>query len=405
MKTIIIILITIFFAFFIKIRKQEHFITWYLPFYNQGTKDLVKDTPKYLTSNLEYNLLEFDYINEVTVYFLSRSLAKKGIQHFYNFLLSYLLKSSKIKRMFVEYRDDYRELLQKVSGNPYNLAIISTIKLVNTVNTEVDLVSNINLVMMSNYKYLFFVTTRQSGITFLKDIGGKRINFGPEDTDEYHLGEDIVSNLNIKNRVENIKRTNYPYYEAFDKLRKGEIDGMFFTDLYPSIILNTIILGDLGSNFILLPITGLDYDDFKTRYPYTNEVALDLNTLPKNYLPIHYKNLHFTKFRPDLISLRYEEYLVCNKNAEPKITYNITRAYYENRELINKSDYFLQNQWNYISEQGLINPIFIPVHIGAKIFYNKITINTLESSELCRAFVGKAKCNPEKIQEAMIEVL
>ena len=66
-KFMIILIIAIFFSFQVQ-PVQENLITWFLPFYNKGTKELTVNTPKYITSNLVYNQLKFDYIK--LIYFL-----------------------------------------------------------------------------------------------------------------------------------------------------------------------------------------------------------------------------------------------------------------------------------------------------------------------------------------------
>ena len=54
-KTIIIILIYIFFIYSLKYK--EEFITWFLPYYNKSTGELTESTPPYITSNSSKNFL------------------------------------------------------------------------------------------------------------------------------------------------------------------------------------------------------------------------------------------------------------------------------------------------------------------------------------------------------------
>ena len=60
------------------------------------------------------------------------------------------------------------------------------------------------------------------------------------------------------------------------------------------------------------------------------------------------------------------------------------------------------NQFNYLSFPDIANNQYIPEHIGAKLFYKNISINTNYADDLCKYFVGNAKCTPERIEGARI---
>jgi len=185
-------------------------------------------------------------------------------------------------------------------------------------------------------------------------------------------------------------------------LIRGEIDGMVMTDLFPSQKLNKIIETNTDMKLILIPIEDINETVFLQRHPYVLKVALDQNNLPKNYLPVKVKNLYFNRFRPDITSYRYPEIMVCNKDASPKLIFNIVKSIVSNLDIINKSDYVIKNQYNYLSFPDIANNQFIPVHIGAKIYYKDVSINTTYADDLCKYFVGNAKCTPERIEGARI---
>ena len=44
----------------------------------------------------------------------------------------------------------------------------------------------------TNYRFLFFIVNRASNISRLKEIDNKIINIGPENTDEYIFGINLV---------------------------------------------------------------------------------------------------------------------------------------------------------------------------------------------------------------------
>ena len=94
--------------------------------------------------------------------------------------------------------------------------------------------------------------------------------------------------------------------------------------------------------------------------------------------------------------------MVCNKNASPKFIFNIVKSIVSNLNTINQSDYVIKNQYNYLSFPDIANNQYIPVNVGAKLFYRNISINTNYADDLCKYYVGNAKCTPERIEGARI---
>ena len=389
-KTIIIILIYIFFIYSPKYK--EHFITWFLPYYNKSTGELIETTPPYITSNLELSYLEYDTFDNLII-----NIKEKNT--YYDFLFKNILKSLRIKNMVIK---NTNNALENVNNNPINTAIFSSPFIVNKINKNIDKLKNINFVIYTNYRFLFFIVNSSSNISRLKEIDKKRINIGPENTDEYILGENLILNLNEKFKVLPDKIYNYDVNTSFKKLLNGEIDGMVFTDLFPSEKLNKIIEMNLDNKIILIPIEDINENVFLQMRPYASKVFLDQNNLPQNYLPVKIKNLYFNRFRPNITSYKYPEIMVCNKNASPKLIYNIVKSIVSNLNIINKSDYVIKNQYNYLSFPDIANNQYIPVNVGAKLFYKNISINTTYADDLCKYYVGNAKCTPERIEGARI---
>ena len=385
-KTIIIILIYIFFIYSLKYK--EGFITWFLPYYNKSTGELMESTPPYITSNLELSYLEYKTFDNLTINI-------KAMNTYYEFLFKNILKSLRINNLII---NDTKDMLEEVSNNPLHTGIYSAPFIVK----NIEKLKNVNFVIYTNYRFLFFIVNRSSNISRLKEIDNKIINIGPENTDEFVFGTNIIENLKDKHNISPKQVFKYDVDTSFKKLIKGEIDGMVMTDLFPSQKLNKIIETNRDMKLILIPIEDINETVFLQRRPYALKVELDQNNLPKNYLPVKVKNLYFNKFRPNITSYRYPEIMVCNKDASPKLIFNIVKSIVSNLNIINKSDYIIKNQHNYLSFPDIANNQFIPVHVGASIFYKNISINTNYSDDLCKYFVGNAKCTPERIEGARI---
>jgi len=389
-KTIIIILIYVFFIYSQKYK--ENFITWFLPYYNKSTGELTELTPPYITSNLELSYLEYKTFDNLIINIKENNM-------YYDFLFKNILKNLRIKKIIINYT---KNILEEVSNNKINTAIFSAPFIVNNINTNIDKLKNINFVIYTNYRFLFFIVNRFSNISRLKEIDNKIINIGSENTDEFWFGKSIIENLNNKYNILPKQVLEYDVDTSFKKLIKGEIDGMVYTDLFPSEKLNKIIQSNTDMKLILIPIEDINETIFLQRRPYASKVSLDQNNLPKNYLPVKIKNLYYNKFRPDITSYKYPEMMVCNKDASPKLIFNIVKSIVSNLNVINQSDYVIKNQYNYLSFPDIANNQYIPLHVGSNVFYRNISINTNYSDDLCKYFVGNAKCTPERIEGARI---
>jgi TRAP-type uncharacterized transport system substrate-binding protein len=400
-KYIIILIIATFFSFNIY-PVQENLITWFLPFYNRSTKELTINTPPYLTSNLVYNQLKFNYI-KLVYFFMFNKNTNENIDKYYTFLISNLLKTKgvNIEEIIIKNVINPEKVLKIISNEKNSVGLISSPFLIKEIGKKTDQIKNINSIIISNYNYIFFITNKNLNISSLDQLNNKKVNIGPVNYDSHIFGINLLENLEILYNIK-IKK----YYDdddiAIKKLINLEIDGMVFTDLYPSNFLNKIIGNDLNNTLVLLPITKINVELFLKRHQFVNKVSIDLNALPKNYLPVKINDLEYTINRPDLDTFQYPIIFICNKNTEPNISYEIVRGISNNLDLINKSDMTLKNQWNYMTFPDIAQDIFIPTHIGAKIFYNQITITTTKPDYNCMYYIGNKKCNDKDVESATI---
>lgn len=398
-KFMIILIIAIFFSFQVR-QVQENLITWFLPFYNKGTKELTVNTPPFITSNLIYNQLKFDYIKYI-YFFIYNKNTNNEIDNYYNFLISNLIKTTKIENIITRSAIDPEKVLQFISQEKDAFGIVSSPFLIKAIQTNTSQIKNINFIVIPNYNYIFFITNKNLQISSLDQLNNKKVNIGPMNYDSNIFGNDLLRNIEILNNIK-IERFYDDDQVAIEKLRNKQIDGMVFTDLYPSNFLNKIFEEDLDKTFFILPLKNINQELFKKIHPFVKNVAIDLNALPKNYLPIKVNNLEYTSFRPDLDTFQYPVLFICNKDAKPIISYEIVKGVVNNLDVLNKSDMTLKNQWNYLALPDIANDNFIPTHIGAKTFYNQLTVNTTNPDELCKYYIGKKKCGPEDIESAKI---
>ena len=146
LKTISIFLMILFLFIIQKnFKNYENFITWYLPFYNQGTVNNVKSLD-YITSNVYLNQLEYDYINGINFYLL-RKEENSFLETYYNFIFKNILASMKLKKLFIKQTKDPNLLHNKVNENNFNLSLVSAPYILETLSKNTNLIKNINSII------------------------------------------------------------------------------------------------------------------------------------------------------------------------------------------------------------------------------------------------------------------
>lgn len=395
---VIILILLVFIFYLISSTVHEKFITWYLPFY----KSVESIVPKYLMDNITYSNLKFRYTDKITFYFNRKYQVNNTLHGYYDFIFSTILKNILIKNLEIKFETTHLEQIQKVSVDSNHFSIVSSPIMFHLINKNIKSIQNINFIASISFEYLFIVTLERTGIIALDGIKDKRINIGAIYSESYFISLDILQNLNYDTKKD-VKLYNYDINEAFTKMFNDEIDCIIMTDFYPSNILNKYIYQNFENNIFLVPFQGLNFQLFKMRHRYMEQVSIDLNNLPKNYLPKKIGDENYTIYKPDFTSFKYSKYIICNQKLNPSISYQIVESIANNLPLINSSPWVKKNPLNQLSFAAIsYNYVNIATHPGAKIYFTNKSTFTQHKSELCRYYVGNLKCTDRKVEEANI---
>jgi TRAP-type uncharacterized transport system substrate-binding protein len=121
-----------------------------------------------------------------------------------------------VKKLEMKYSRRSTELLKKVNDDVNTLAVVSSPVLIETISSNMDLMEKINIIIVSNYRYLFFITSKMTQISSLQELDGKIVNTGEPETDENYLGLDILENLYLTSKVNPKKVTNYDWVRLME---------------------------------------------------------------------------------------------------------------------------------------------------------------------------------------------
>jgi len=395
-KTIIIVLLIIFFISF-RTANLESFITWYLPFY----KSVNTIVPKYLIDNNTYSNLKYRYTDKIVFYFNDNDKLDKGLEKYYMFLFENILKNIFIEKLNILYKKTHIEQIKEVNNNKYHFSIVSSPLMFHLANEYGDQISTINFVTTISFEYLFLISTKSTGINKLSDIKNTRIGIGKKNMESYFIANDMFENMGWQR--DQLDLYDYNVKDSFKKLLNNEIDCFFFTDFYPSGILNKYILNDFESQIVLIPFKGINNELFQLRHRYMDNITIDLNKLPSNYLPKKLGERNYTMYNPGFITYKYPKFIICNKFLDQKISYQIVESISRNLDIINSSEYVKENPQNYLNFSRMaFNFNNIPTHPGARIFYTSKSVFTQLSNKECIYYVGNLKCTDRRVEQARI---
>lgn len=397
-----ILTISIFFIFIKNNNYTENFITWYNPFYN---KNATKNIPKYLISNYNYSNLKYFFTKDVKFYVFDKKDIFTERKKFYLFLFKMILRSFEFKNSFIDINSDFKKIIENVNNNENTFGLVPINSLYDFFYSKdtnnLKLIKNINTIINIAYQYLFIVTLKNNNIITLKDLNNKIVNIGEKNRSSYFIANNIIENSKIYNNI-NIKKTFFTIDKAFDKLFSKEIDCLMMTDIFPSPILNQKINDDFYNELIIIPLSDFNEKLFKSRHPYLYNCNIDFNLLPEKYLPIKLGDFKMTYNRPYYNTYKIPRTLICNKNTNKVITYNLVKSINQNLNLINESELYKKNENNKLFYPDITYTGFIPLHIGAKNFYTEIGIYTDKISPYCKYYVGKEFCSKERALQAKI---
>jgi len=89
-----------------------------------------------------------------------------------------------------------------------------------------------------------------SNISSIEDLRGKKVNFGPRQSENFMTTATVFDNLKIK-----IDPMELPHADALDKLKRGEIDAMVYVATKPANLFQSVTWED-HVHFLPIPTSG-----------------------------------------------------------------------------------------------------------------------------------------------------
>jgi TRAP-type uncharacterized transport system substrate-binding protein len=393
---LIFIILLLFYSFNNYLSTQEHYLTYFFPFYDNEKNTLYQfykdEEYKHLNTkkHFMYEPIRIGYLqyeqNQTTNYLSTLLLARSKIQ--------------KIQRIPFQNIED---LVQSLKSNQIQFALLSIPTIANLTfqnkNTTQDFTS-LNYVLSFFRRYLFIFTKEKYGISNLRNIPlATKIGIVHSSTSTSKpFGKDIMDFLQYK-----INRDyQFIFYPNAQQLIKGfqndEIQIMFYQGYFPDEKLTQLLNQSILDKVYLLPFQIPREDVFYQSHFQYYPTTIDLNHLSPSYLPKKFDNQEWNRYKPTLKILGYDEYLMTNKMVSNDIIYETIKTYYESIDFLNTLP---EIQNNPISKVGIEKDTNMPVlyHNGAYKFYKEKGFITDNPNPNCKYLVGVMECNEQNLED------
>ena len=377
-----------------KIDNKEHYLTYFLPYYDNKITELTKmynnndDKKNFFKKKFLYKPLIFiyndyqkDYITQLSKIIISKSFLYKTIN----------LKSN-----------DVIKSVQEVNSGNINFMVsdIPTLTALKDIN-KVD-VNNIRYVSKLYKQKMYFFTNKTTGIESLKNISKRFVVGIPGKKNEVNIFLDTVINdmgylLNKDYTI--VYAENDNLRDLFKLLNDKKVDIIIFTETFPSTNVNNILKNNTNRNLLLLPFECNNETLFFKENFYFEKDMIDLNDLSKNYLPKKFNDKEYTIYNPSMYMLSYNTFLFSNIFTDKEYIYDITKTIFENKDFLN--NFFKDNKIESLMFKDHELNLFY-AHYGLRqYFFDKGYISLIDSPS-CKYLIGNKACTQENIDNNII---
>jgi TRAP-type uncharacterized transport system substrate-binding protein len=381
---------------------REDYLTYFWPGYDESKNSLYQF----------YDQKEYNYLN-MKKEFIYQPLRFAFIENLQNmtskYIITILLSNSRIQRIQGIGYPHFKNVIEDLTQNKIQFAllpfpIISYFTFYKDHTTKQF--TSINYILSMYRRYVFIMTKRKSGIRNLTNMGvdlvnRKKIRVGVLEDGIVKgsvIANDVLSSLQYKENVD------FEYFEYKTNLsllvafQMDDVDLIFYNGYNQDNLLNQFITSMISDEIYILPFDIPNRDVFsqsKFQYYLSN---YDLNLSSPNYLPKRFDGKTWSRFKPNISLLAYDEYLVTNPKVPDQIVYETIKTCYDSIDLLNS---YPELRGNPISKVGIGRDTNMPIlyHNGSYAFYKERGFITYESNPNCRYLVGRMECTEKTLKD------
>ncbi len=394
---LIIIIICFLFNNLYKKDTKEHYLTYFLPYY-----DNEKNKIQNFYLNEDYKRMNYKKYFYYEPFNFGYHIKERII--IVQALSKLLLANSKLKNCNdVRFRYD-QDLIKNLNKDKIQLAIMSipAIAYYNSNSTKEDDPINVKLVLKVSQRYVFFITRNNTKIDSLTKfplkckIGTNRYKLN-EKTQDNFITIEILDYLKYVKDKDYFLKSYVNFNDAGQALINNEVDLLVWIDLFPNEEISNFVNKYANTGLRLLPFIIPQEKVFTSTYYQYDISYIDLNLFSDLYLPVKFGKQEYNNFKPDLKILKFDEYLVTNRFVNKDIIYNITDSYFEYVKVLDR----VIPEFSYFIRDIELDNKQIPIsyHEGARKYYYDKGVMTNNPNPNCRYLAGVMECNDKTLAD------
>ncbi len=194
--------------------------------------------------------------------------------------------------------------------------------------------------------YVQLVTTKDTGITSVEDLKGKRVGVGAANSGVEINARMILNAYGIT--YDDITPDYLAYGEAIDNMKNGQCDAVFVTSGIPNA---TVMELGVQYDMVVVPIDGEGREKLVSEYPYYTKTVIPANT---------YNN------EEDVEGVFVYNIMLVRKDLDDAVVYDMLNGIFENISTIKASHNAADKN---IDMSFGISDIQLPLHPGAEAFW------------------------------------
>lgn len=389
MLIIIILFIIILFYIlnkYIKPNTKEHYLTYYLPFYDNKNTDLSlfyknnENNDNYFKKKFKYNALKFGSIS--------------GEKTYIEAVISNYIKYSYAVNLQIVYYKNHINIVDDIINHKINFCDIVLPNVIYYRDILKKDINNLRLISRLYKLYYFFFTKKEYNVFSINDIPSYFIIGIRDKQDLYYSYENIFKNMNyIKNVDYKIKfyKDLDSLFEAFDK---SECHMIIINDIFPLKKISEYLDKNYNKDIILLEFDIPNEDVFLKKQLFLKTNYIDLNKLSNYYLPNNIGKNTYSKNKPMLKMLHTYKNIMTHLNTPDEYVYEMFTFLFENYKTLNST-----------LEEGFHLDKFIPssnttveYHKGVLNYFAEKGYITNTNNDNCKYLVGKIECNEKTLK-------
>lgn len=192
------------------------------------------------------------------------------------------------------------------------------------------------------------VASKSSGITSLEDLKGKRVAVGSPGSGTEANARQILEAHGLT--YDDIKADTLSFADAASNLQDGNVDAAFVTAGLPTA---AIVELTTSTDVVVIPITSAKISELNGKYPFYTEVTIAAGT---------YKDQD-----QDVTTTAVMAMLVVNKNMDEDLVYELTKAMFENKDIIDET----HDRGKDLQLETALEGMPIELHPGSAKYYDE----------------------------------